>query len=495
MGILLTSDGRPFIATKLTTFVLGNLLYSYYLSYRQIKAKPEPLILMASAQNFESFYEIQTVFLAGGTGSLGTCVLYKLCLELPTKKMFVLVRSVDNAMQMWRRFIPEQLDAILNSGKVVLVTGNLCLDNLGIEKDVLLDIRRETTVIFNTVRRPITDYAVLPGKLYRNDVLGVTNIARQAANTSWTSTLSEAVTDNCLATLNIAKLAVSSPNLTHFVHTSSAYCNAFLPDGPVSETLHRIYDPEIELSIIATTGTSPSASKFPWPYAHAKNLAEQLLFSRFPNLPILIARPASIGSAVRSPYMGFGPMKSIPGETFWRMFVLNRGSKIFHSALGSETGTNILDETPVDWVANLILIHAAKGTRGIVHTAAGTFLPRTMDKYIALNREEGDPKVIWTSDRSVKQDPTVEFYKVMSGDWRFETGRSEWCRSMEGPLSVDTKSVDMEAYNAMRKRKVRMSIDHVLERRRAKAKEAQATTTAVVRGTLRREDSERALKL
>lgn len=91
------------------------------------------------------------MFLTGGTGGLGTCVLYKLSVELPTKKIYVLVRSVDKALQIWSKIIPDQLDTILNSGKIVFVTGDMCCDNLGIEQNVLSDIQAETTVFINTV--------------------------------------------------------------------------------------------------------------------------------------------------------------------------------------------------------------------------------------------------------------------------------------------------------------------------------------------------------
>jgi hypothetical protein len=35
----------------------------------------------------------QTMFLTGATGTLGGCLLYKLALQLPTSKIFVLVRG------------------------------------------------------------------------------------------------------------------------------------------------------------------------------------------------------------------------------------------------------------------------------------------------------------------------------------------------------------------------------------------------------------------
>ena len=53
----------------------------------------------------------QTMFLTGATGTLGGCLLYKLALQLPTSKIFVLVRGSvqrvieghEHSMSLWTR--------------------------------------------------------------------------------------------------------------------------------------------------------------------------------------------------------------------------------------------------------------------------------------------------------------------------------------------------------------------------------------------------------
>lgn len=101
---------------------------------------------------YVQYYESQTVFLTGGTGGLGTCLLYKLGMELPTTKIYVLIRSKEKALQTWRKFIPDQIDAMLDSSKIVLVTGDIGRANLGIEEKILAKIASDATIIINSVR-------------------------------------------------------------------------------------------------------------------------------------------------------------------------------------------------------------------------------------------------------------------------------------------------------------------------------------------------------
>lgn len=103
------------------------------------------------ADKYESFYSNQTVFLTGGTGGLGTCILHKLVTELPTKKIYVLVRSKEKALRTWKASIPNQVDAIVNSDRVVFVLGDISKVNLGIETSMRAQMRADTTVVINSV--------------------------------------------------------------------------------------------------------------------------------------------------------------------------------------------------------------------------------------------------------------------------------------------------------------------------------------------------------
>jgi thioester reductase-like protein len=108
----------------------------------------EPL---SKPQDYVSFFKDQTVFLSGGTGGLGSCLLYKLASELPTHKIFVLCRSKSKARKTWDKIMPNHIDSILNSGRVTLVVGDIMKPKFGIDPDLLAEIAAQTTIIIHSV--------------------------------------------------------------------------------------------------------------------------------------------------------------------------------------------------------------------------------------------------------------------------------------------------------------------------------------------------------
>jgi alcohol-forming fatty acyl-CoA reductase len=103
-------------------------------------------------QDYISFFNGQTVFLTGATGGLGGCLLFKLVSQLPTKKVFVLCRSVSKARKTWSKLMPNHVDSILESGRVKLVVGDIRKSNFGIPLGLLAEIAAETTIVINSVR-------------------------------------------------------------------------------------------------------------------------------------------------------------------------------------------------------------------------------------------------------------------------------------------------------------------------------------------------------
>ncbi|RKF71188.1 Fatty acyl-CoA reductase 2 [Golovinomyces cichoracearum] len=385
-----------------------------------------------SHAHYYSFFQNQVVFLTGGTGGLGGCLLYKLVLKLQTKKIYVLCRSIPKAHRSWSNTMPHQYQAILNSGKVVLVEGDITMKNFGVDISTILD----ATIVINA-----------------------------AADISFAQELDDAIKKNCYPPLELAKMASQLPKLRCFIQFSTAYCNSHLPDGLVEEKIYTIdgADPERELE------TKENADKFPWPYAYSKHLMEQLLLSRNPDLPILIVRPTIIGTAVHQPYPLYGPIGSTPLESFFKFFSLSPGNRVFHATAGSDSGTNIFDEVPVDWVANLTLLHAAAGTRGIVHAGSESYIPRTLDDMLRVAQvNDADMEVRFVKDRSVEQCPLAAFYKVASRDWRFSNKSSAKFRGVEGPLSISVKGIDLFEFDCQRMHKLNSHIESY--RRHSKSK-------------------------
>jgi hypothetical protein len=84
----------------------------------------------------------------------------------------------------------------------------------------------------------------------------------------------------------------------------------------------------------------------------------------------------------------------------------DRGAtQVWNAAEGYKTGTNILDEIPVDFVANACLLHAAARTTGIVQIGSELYHPLTFDEYLEIAISNTPPtirhdlpRVVFTED-------------------------------------------------------------------------------------------------
>ncbi|KAK7022406.1 male sterility protein-domain-containing protein, partial [Favolaschia claudopus] len=299
------------------------------------------------------FFRKQTIFLTGGTGCLGGCILYKLAMKLDTAKIYALVRgSPERGISQLKDIMPNQTDDILATKKVQFLVGDITKKNFGIDPAVLTEMARTVTVVIHS-----------------------------AASISLTSPQQECVRNNCLPVLELATLASSFKKLSKFVFVSTAYVNHHLPDGVVEEKIYPAGDAEKLLSQIMKTGTvSKGLAEYshPVPYTLVKNLTEQLLVSRNPSLPILIARPTIIAPAISQPYPYYTRHGSCPGSNYVQRYMEAPDSGIFHVSSLHPTGTNIFDEVPVDIAANIVLLHIMQGTTGIIHAGAGSYVRRTL---------------------------------------------------------------------------------------------------------------------
>ncbi|KAF7163071.1 hypothetical protein CNMCM5623_008091 [Aspergillus felis] len=373
-----------------------------------------------------------SVFLTGSTGSLGGCLLYKLALQLPTQKIFVLIRgSAESAIEKWRRLMPKQTQAILSTGKVHFVVGDIKQTDFCIGDSELRRLREEVTLVIHTAATITLDAGIV-----------------------------EAIENNCLPSLELAKIISQFRRLKLFVQISTAYVSSFLPDGHVGERLYSISDadPEDELAAILSTGKSPDTARFSSSYTHAKYLMERLLLKRYPLLPLLLVRPTIFGAAIRDPYPLYGPINSTPMNKFASLFFADRGgTHVWHATEGYETGANIVDEIPVDFVANGCLLHAAARTQGIVHLGAQLYVPFTFDEFLRLAESSAPPSIqkelptlTFIQDRNAPQSLLADLVKVSTRNWVFDCGRSYWLKQMAGPLSLAACKHDADKLNSAR---------------------------------------------
>jgi hypothetical protein len=320
---------------------------------------------------------------------------------------------------------------MLASKKIEFVIGDIKSVDFGIEAAVMEKLRSQITLVIHT-----------------------------AAKISLESSLVEAFENNCLPSLELARIASRFRRLKLLIQLSTAYCNSFLPDGPVLERPYNLAneDPEEELASILTLDQSPHTSRFSSTYAQAKYLMEKLLPQRYPLLPILLVRPTIFGQALRHPYPLYGLENSTPLNKFYQFYMADRGStQVWHAAEGYETGANIIDEVPVDFVANACLLHAAARTTGTVQIGSELYEPFTFDEYIDIAMSNAPPgirrelpQIVFTEDQNAPQCFLAELVKVASRNWLFDCGRSYWMRQVGGPLSLRVCKYQVDNVNKLR---------------------------------------------
>ena len=382
---------------------------------------------------YGKIFEGHTVFLTGCTGCLGGCLLYKLALQLPTRKIFALVRGdSQRAIKKLGESMPNHTQAILSTGKVEFVVGDIRSVNFGIESTILQQLQDQVTLVIHT-----------------------------AAKIKLEGPIRDALDINCLPTLEMARIASQFQRLKLLVQLSTSYVNSHLPDGPVLERIYQLAgeeDPEEELASILTLGKSSHGAKFSSSYTQAKHLMERLLLNRFPLLPVLLVRPTIFGPAFRHPYPLYGSEDSTPLTKFTRLWFSDRGTtQIWHATEGYQSGTNILDEIPVDFVANACLLHAAARTTGIVQIGCQLYHPITFDEVyrLGLNNAKPEvqrdfPKIVFTNDRSEPQCFLAELIQVGTRNWLFDCGRSYWLKQVSGPLNIQVCKHEVDSLNLAR---------------------------------------------
>ena len=379
------------------------------------------------------FYSGQAVFLTGATGGLGGCLLYKLSVVLDVKRLYVLIRgSESQAMERWKHTMAHQFHQIedrIRNGDITLVPGDMTKEGFGLTEEILRKLEEEVTLVIHA-----------------------------AANISFAAPLSKVVLDNCLPALHLADLATKMTRLQTFVQVSSAYANSHLPDGPVEEKIYYLGNPddaEGELQEILETGTTRYLQDFPWAYAYSKQLMERLMTAQFPNLPMLLIRPTSIGPAIAQPFEMYGPQGSCPISTLYARLMRPVGGQSVWQA--ASNGNNILDEIPVDFVANILLQHIHAGTRGVINASSSYYVPKTLKwmlkqplQYVPAEWAAKMARPVFVRDQSAEQSKEAKFYRMASRDWEFCAPSSSDLGLLHGPLADGIDSHDIDGFTQRR---------------------------------------------
>jgi fatty acyl-CoA reductase len=383
----------------------------------------------------------QVVFLTGATGNLGGCLLYKLAIQLPTAKIFVLVRgSIQRAIEAWEQSMPEQVEDVISTGKIKFLLGDMTQPNLGLTPANVSRLQNEVTVVINA-----------------------------AGDIALSRDLTETMPINCTAHLTLAALSDSFTQLQRFLHISTTYASSFLPDGVVKEQIYPLYeDPVEELRKILATGKSSYTKKFAAPYAMAKHLTECLLSNGDHKYPILIVRPCLISPAIEDPYPLYGSDGAIPAHSFFQILLKDSeyGPLQLEPELPSQVTSN---EIPVDLVARTCLAHVAQGTTGVVHASADLYVFRTIGDFVELMRHyapDGAEERVRKAGIDRGDITAPDFFNMIqqfARDWKIECTRSAHLKKLPGPLGLDLGEHDPKDFFRRRVERLAKILSEKLE--------------------------------
>ncbi|KAL4880321.1 male sterility protein-domain-containing protein [Aspergillus karnatakaensis] len=366
-----------------------------------------------AASNYTHHFEDEVVFLTGATGSLGGCLLYKLALRLSTKKIYALCRgSVAQAVRKWESSMPQQIDDILDSSKVELITGDLSKPGLGLDPVIRKKMGDEVTSVINT-----------------------------AANISLVESLEKSVRDNCQTAVALFEMVSEFRHVHHFVHFSSLAVNSFLPGGLVEERLYPSPASTTEADNLAglpggDASTLPPDERYAWPYGQAKHLAERILLGRSSSIPVLIIRPSAIGPAIAEPFALYGPDKAIPMHTLLLCFSMSDLYRVGAT-------DHFFEEVPVDLVANCCLLHLANKSTGVVHCASPLYVTQTAAEVMSTARKcisDAELAEVFRKQRASSALLWQNRYNLenigQTPNWHIQCTRSEYQKAITGSLAL-----------------------------------------------------------
>lgn len=237
------------------------------------------------------FYREKTLFITGAAGFLGMVLLETLLTCCPDiRRIYILLRAKkgvqpeDRKEALFQKEIFQKLRAkdpnVFN--KVILVTGDIAFENLGMSEAELLKVTREVSVVFHC-----------------------------AAAITFMKPLSFMLQQNLLGTNNVIEVCKKMQNFEVLVYTSTFYSNC---NYKIIE--EKVYDLPftIEEAVkLARHGTEEELLKlmkmckpsFPNYYIFSKCLTENLLLRNFADVPSCIVRPSIIICCYKGSLPGF----------------------------------------------------------------------------------------------------------------------------------------------------------------------------------------------
>ncbi|XP_033326353.2 putative fatty acyl-CoA reductase CG8306 [Megalopta genalis] len=282
------------------------------------------------------FYSGKTIFITGGSGFLGICLIEKLLRTIPDlKNIYMLLRPKKNKQ------IKERLEDIKKNpifsklkednkdhqlDKLIAVAGDVDQENLGLSSEDRLTLVEDVQIVFHS-----------------------------AASLDFEADLRSTTNSNVLGTRRLVELCQEIRNLKAMVHVSSAYVNSYLLEA--TETVYPPpYDVNELLRLVKSlddstlkTETPNILKDHPNSYTFTKHLAEHEVKNG--RIPAAIVRPSMILGAWKEPIPGWTISKNGP-----QGFLMAASKGIIRRLPVAKD--LIYDYIPVDIVVNNLIVAA-----------------------------------------------------------------------------------------------------------------------------------------
>ncbi|XP_070493160.1 putative fatty acyl-CoA reductase CG8303 [Chironomus tepperi] len=328
-----------------------------------------------SKKNIASFLSGKVIFVTGGTGFLGQCLIARLLSATPElKKIYVLVREKHGYSPESRiKYLMEKplfrnLDEETKA-KVLPLNGELCKPNFAIPENMLDDLLEEINIVYHV-----------------------------AATIKFNTLLGEAIKTNLIGTQVAVEFTKQLKNLVSFVYVSTAFCNScYLNQGIKEQVYESRVDPYDMIKLVTenpdhaktlpVTGT-PELLKFinphPNTYTFTKQLAENLIKRELTNYPAGIVRPSVVYSTYQNPVPGWCGN----GKSGHIGFLAGYSKGLFRTMGGD--ASSIMDLIPCDYVANATVVlswyvstYQVKEVE-VIHCTSGEINPLTFGEYCTM---------------------------------------------------------------------------------------------------------------
>nr|XP_012220656.1 PREDICTED: putative fatty acyl-CoA reductase CG8306 [Linepithema humile] len=288
------------------------------------------------ASHVTDFYNSKNIFITGGTGFVGVCLIEKLlrcCSEV--RNIYLLIRPKKG------KSIADRLDELTKNSvfnrlkeenqtdlfkKLIAVAGDVGEENLGLSS-------QDRTTLINTVQVVFHSAATLD---FEADLKSTTSI-------------------NLLGTRRIVQLCQEIKDLKVLVHVSSAYVNSILQNVdeivyPAPADVNTVLQLVDTLSVDALNAKTPEILKdHANPYTFTKHLAEHEVANG--GFPATIVRPSMIIGAWKEPIPGWTISKNGP-----QGFLMGASKGVVRRLPIAKS--LIYDYIPVDIVVNSLIVSA-----------------------------------------------------------------------------------------------------------------------------------------